>query len=147
MWRILAGGGAVLLLGMAGVFLFGSRAAAPVLPPAPPPDAIAPPAPLPSKAPEANEKTREQKRFDRYDKDRDDIITRDELLAPRRKAYAKLDTDHDGRLSFEEWAIATSERFAHADADKSGKLTRAEFATTRRKTKPKPKCVCSEGGE
>src|SRR3546814_3871441 len=96
---------------MAGLFLFGSRAAAPLLPPAPPLEAIAAPAPLPSKAPEASEKTREQKRFDRYDKDRDDIITRDELLAPRRKAYAKLDTDHDGRLSFEEWAIATSEKF------------------------------------
>src|SRR3546814_12714385 len=92
-----------------------SRAAAPLLPPAPPLEAISAPAPRPSKAHEASEKTREQKRFDRYDKDRDDIITRDELLAPRRKAYAKLDTDHDGRLSFEEWAIATSEKFARAD--------------------------------
>src|SRR3546814_13268509 len=56
-------------------------------------------------------------------------------------------SDLDGRLSFEEWAIATSEKFARADADTSGKLTRAEFATTRRKTKPKPKCVCSKGDE
>src|SRR3546814_11418314 len=84
MWRILAGGGAVLLLGMAGLFLFGSRAAAPLLPPAPPLEATAAPAPLPSKAPEASAQTREQKRIDRYAKNRADIITRHAFLAPRR---------------------------------------------------------------
>src|SRR3546814_13648772 len=127
MWRMLAGGGAVLLLGMAGLFLFGSRAAAPLLPPAPPLEAIAAPAPLPSKAPEASEKTREQKRFDRYDKDRDDLITRAELLAPRRNADATLATDHDRRLCSAEWCVHTSHNYSRDAPATPGKRARARL--------------------
>ena len=58
------------------------------------------PDPAAEELPRALPKTREQKRFGRYDKDRDGAITRDEYLASRRKAYAKLDTNGDGRLSF-----------------------------------------------
>jgi Ca2+-binding EF-hand superfamily protein len=42
--------------------------------------------------------------FDRADKNKDVRITRDELLQPRRKAFAKLDKNRDGRLSLDEWA-------------------------------------------
>src|SRR3546814_1864328 len=73
----------------------------------------------PPAAPEASEQKREERRFNRYDKDRDEAITREEYLASRRKAFAKLDVNGDGRLSFEEWAIRTTDKFAKADADGS----------------------------
>ncbi len=87
-------------------------------------------------------KTREEKRFNRYDKDRDDVITRIELMGSRTKDFKKLDTDGNNLLSFEEWAVKTSEKFATADADRNGRLTRAEFATTATKPKPKAACAC-----
>jgi len=98
---------------------------------------VAPPMP-----PEASEKDREAKRFDRYDRNRDGIITRTEMLASRAKAFRKLDTDGNNLLSFEEWAVATSDKFAGADGDKDGKLSRAEFATTAPKPAARPKCKC-----
>lgn len=54
-------------------------------------------------APKADPKTREQKRFARYDKDKDGIITRDEMLGSRVTAFKKLDKNGDKFLSFEEW--------------------------------------------
>lgn len=92
--------------------------------------------------PEATDKTREQKRFDRYDKDRDGSITRGEYLLPRTKAFAKLDTNHDGMLSFDEWAVKTENKFAMADKDKSGAMSPAEFLATavKHKTHPRAKC-------
>lgn len=147
MWRYLVGGlGALLLVG-AGVMLFRGTAREPALPAMPralvQQDATADAEPLPA-APEASPKTREQKRFNRYDKDRNGAITREEYLASRRKAYAKLDTNGDGRLSFEEWSVKAAQKFAAADADRSGAMNAAEFATTAVKRKPraKPKCVC-----
>jgi hypothetical protein len=95
--------------------------------------------PLPDQAPEATPKTREQRRFGRYDKDKDGAITRDEYLAARRKAYAKLDANGDGRLSFDEWATKAIVKFATADGDRSGAMTAAEFATTAVKRKPRPR--------
>jgi len=144
MWRYVLGGVAALLLVGAGFMLSNSRAR----PPSPlaaqpaPATAAAQDEPLPAGVPEASERTREQKRFDRYDKDRNAQITREEYLAQRRKAYAKLDANHDGQLSFEEWAIKTTTKFALADADKSGAMTPAEFATTapKRSAKRKPNC-------
>jgi hypothetical protein len=143
MWRYLAGGVSALLLVTAGFLFFrsGAKPDVPLLAPAP--QTAPTPAPLPSAAPAAAEKTREQKRFDRYDKDRDGRITRDEYLASRRKAFAKLDTDHDGRLSFDEWAIRTTTKFAKADADHSGAMTPAEFLTTKVVRKTAPKCACA----
>ena len=90
--------------------------------------------------PEASEKTREQKRFDRYDRNRDGKVDRDEYLLSRHKAFAKLDTNGDGKLSFEEYSAKAIGKFDKADADRSGTLDAAEFATTRVQRKPRPKC-------
>lgn len=149
MWRYLAGGAAALLFTAVGWLLFRGEAR---------PEAVLPPAPRPAATatadgtaadvalPVASERTREQKRFDRYDKDRNASVTREEYLAARRKAFAKLDTDGDGRLTFDEWAAKTTQRFATADRDKSGALTATEFATTRpqRKTPSRPRCACPQ---
>jgi hypothetical protein len=96
----------------------------------------------PATAPEASEKTREEKRFDRSDRNNDGKIVLAELLEPRKKAFAKLDKNGDGKLSFEEWAHTTIDKFNGADADRNGQLTRAEFATTAPKPHPKPRCGC-----
>jgi hypothetical protein len=145
MWRYLAGSAATLVLVTAGLFLWNARAsrASPI--PAAPQAVVssdnqvelAPP-------PEASERTREEKRFARYDKDRNGQVAQAEYLAARRKGFDKLDTNHDGRLSFEEYAVKAVQKFAAADKDKSGQLNATEFATTRvvRKTKPKPKRDC-----
>ena len=145
MWRYLAGAVAALLLAGAGVMLFRGTAREPALPAMPRSLAQAEGGgALPDTVPEASPKTREQKRFDRYDKDRDGRITRDEYLASRRKAYAKLDTNGDGRLSFDEWAVKAATKFAGADADRSGAMDAKEFATTAVKRKPRAaaRCVC-----
>ncbi|TKD50694.1 EF-hand domain-containing protein [Sphingomonas baiyangensis] len=154
MWRYLVGALAALLLGGAGLFLFGTSAservalAAPPDPPAADDREAATDAVPEVRVPEATPKTREEKRFDRYDKDRDDSITRDEYLASRRKAFAKLDTNGDGRLSFDEWAIRTTTRFADADADRSRTLDRSEFATTAPKRRaPRRAAACPPAGE
>ncbi len=81
--------------------------------------------------PTASEKTREQKRFSRYDKDKNGAVAREEYLTARRKAFAKFDVNGDGRLVFEEYAIKTTSKFAKADSDRSGQLTPAEFLATR----------------
>jgi hypothetical protein len=144
MWRYFVGVGAVLLLAVAGVFLFrGSASVQPALAATPPAARAGEDAALPDEAPSASAKTREQKRFDRIDKDKNDTITRDEFFVLRRKAFAKLDTNGDGRLSFEEWAIRGTTRFAAADKDRSGTLNRTEFATTAVKRKaPAARCAC-----
>jgi hypothetical protein len=95
--------------------------------------------------PEASELTREQRRFYRYDRNRDGIITRNEMLSTRSDAFRKLDVDGNNLLTFEEWAVTTVERFEGADANGDDKLTPEEFATTapkRRAAPAKPKCDC-----
>ncbi len=143
MARFLAGAAACLLM-ITGAFLLwqGRAESGGQLPAAPPPRAEtrAPIAPA-ARAPEATPKNREEKRFWRADKDKDGLIQAEELLAPRRKAYAKLDENGDGRLSFEEWAVKTIDKFNGADADRSRTLTPREYATTA----PKPvkkSCRC-----
>lgn len=146
MWRYLAGAAGALLLAGGGLFLWQSGDSGPKIAAAP--LQAAEPTALPEQPPAATEKTREEKRFARYDKDKDGKVAREEFLASRRKAYAKLDTNGDGRLSFEEWSAKTSERFAKADADKSATLTPEEFATTRiarKATRPAPCVPESEG--
>ncbi len=96
----------------------------------------------PDPPPAASEKTKEEKRFARADKDDDGKITKLELLEPRRKAFAKLDSNGNGSLSFEEWAVKTVEKFSGADGDRSGFLTPAEYETTKPKSRPKPRCNC-----
>ncbi|MDR6850871.1 hypothetical protein J2Y54_000364 [Sphingomonas sp. BE123] len=147
MWRYVAGGVAALLMAGAGVFLFQSKATPDPLP-TPPAAEARPEAPSAAadsaEVPQAPDRSREEKRFDRNDKDRNGLISLAELQQPRRKAFAKLDSNGDGRLSFEEWSVRTSTRFAAADTDKSGTLTRAEFATTapKRKARTTPRCDC-----
>ena len=92
--------------------------------------------------PTASEKPREQKRFSRYDHDKDGKVSRDEFLAARRKAFAKLDTNGDGKLSFDEYAVKTETRFADADKNKDNSLDPAEFATTKIQRKSKPRVNC-----
>ena len=147
MWRWIAGGAGVVLAAIAGWLLIGGRSssdAQPLLPAmqAQPTNAPAVVDGMPATVPEATERTREQKRFDRYDKDRNGAVTRDEYLAQRRKAYAKLDINHDGVLSFEEYAVKATTKFAAADADKSGAMNAAEFATTAVKRKPARRAPC-----
>ena len=112
--------------------------------PAPEQLPIADPADLEGPAPpEASELTREEKRFFRYDRDRDRIITRTEMLSTRSDAFRKLDVDGNNLLTFEEWAVTTVERFEGADSNGDDKLTPVEFATTAPKPKKsKPACKC-----
>ena len=145
MWRYLAGAAATLVLVTAGFFLWNARADRPSPVPAAPEavvasqsdDDLAPP-------PAASEKTREEKRFARYDKDKNGQVAQADYLASRHKGFDKLDANHDGRLSFEEYAVKGVQKFAAADKDNSGQLNATEFATTRviRKAKPKAKRDC-----
>jgi hypothetical protein len=99
----------------------------------------------PPKLPQADNRTREQKRFDRYDRNRDGTVLRNEMMASRTAAFRKLDKDGNNLLSFEEWAVKTSDRFAAADANKDGRLLPGEFAATAPKPKPPGKqaiCAC-----
>ncbi|MXP43576.1 EF-hand domain-containing protein [Allopontixanthobacter sediminis] len=92
--------------------------------------------------PEATELTREQRRFFRYDQNRDRIISRNEMLSSPTDAFRKLDQDGNNLLSFEEWAVATAARFDGADRNRHRELTPEEFATTRPKPAAKPVCRC-----
>ena len=92
--------------------------------------------------PTVSKATKEERRFARYDKNRDGGIARAEMLGSRVKAFRKLDTNGDSFLSFDEWAIATAKRFDGADKDRSGTLTPAEFATTAPNPATKAKCRC-----
>jgi EF hand len=148
MWRFLAGVGAAVLLMMAGLLVWQAQADKPSPIPlasaaaaADAPLGIADLAP----PPEASERTREEKRFARYDKDRNGAVGRDEYLFSRQMGFAKLDANHDGRISFEEYAVKAVVKFAAADRDKNSALNATEFATTRviRKAKAKPKCAPS----
>ncbi|WP_419827463.1 EF-hand domain-containing protein [Sphingomonas sp.] len=142
--RYLAGVASALLLVAAGFFLWRALArdgTAPALPqPLAQVAAAGPEAPTAADAPQATEATREEKRFHRYDHDRDGKVSREEYLAARRKAFARLDLNHDGVLQFDEYAAKAGAKFAGADADKSGALDAAEFATTRVVRKAKPRC-------
>ncbi|HET9458915.1 MAG TPA: histidine kinase [Sphingomicrobium sp.] len=144
MWRFLAGAVASFLMMTGAFLLWQSRAEeAQQLPPAPPasraPSMIAQ---KPPPAPEAPARSREEKRFDRADKNKDGRIEMAELLQPRRKPFAKLDTNRDGKLSFEEWAVKTVDKFKGADRDRNGQLSRAEYASTAPKPAKKKSCSC-----
>ncbi|KEO91473.1 hypothetical protein EH31_02055 [Erythrobacter longus] len=92
--------------------------------------------------PEASELTREERRFFRYDRNRDRKITRNEMLSSRADAFRKLDKDGNNLLTFEEWAVRTSDRFAEMDGDGNRELSQAEFATSAPKPSRKPRCNC-----
>jgi hypothetical protein len=143
----MAGVASALLLVAAGFFLWSGQAESedPV-PPAPRPRPLLTPlasqaGPVP-RPPEASEKSKEEKRFGRSDKNKDGRITLEELYQPRRKAFAKLDRNGDGRLAFEEWAASTAEKFAKADGDRSSWLSAKEYETTKPKPAKPKKCAC-----
>lgn len=154
MRRFLAGGAGALLLVAGGLFLWQGQAsqdnAIPAMPPPPdiaeglpeaqagaPAFGAAPPTP-----PEAPKASREEVRFNRYDRNRDELISRLEMMGSRTKAFKALDKDGNNLLSFEEWAAATGERFAGADANRDELLTRKEFASTRPKQAARAGCRC-----
>ena len=92
--------------------------------------------------PEATELSKEQQRFFRYDRNRDQSISRTEMLSTRTDGFRKLDKDGNNLLTFEEWAVATVDKFEGADANRDNELTPAEFATTKPKPDSKPACRC-----
>jgi len=148
MWRFAAGVVSALLLVTAGIFVWRAQAGSPSAIPAAPVEAAAAGDEALGIAdlagpPTASEKTREQKRFARYDKDKNGIVVRAEYLASRQKSFAKLDLNGDGRLSLDEYAVKAVVKFNAADRDKTGGLNATEFAMTRvvRKARPKPKCL------
>lgn len=116
---------------------------------APEPDLSMPEDPL-LRAPRAREKTAEERRFDRLDRNRDGKIQQAEFLAARKRNFDRLDVNGDGVLSFAEYAAAGIRRFAELDGNGDGTLSRAEFAASA----PRPRqqtarasaadCDCSE---
>lgn len=150
MSRMVLGGFVALLL--AGVGLFWWQGRAEVERGAPPPDpAVIAPTGLPSAdiagmrgpaPPEASTLSREQRRFFRYDMNKDQSISRDEMLATRTDGFRKLDRDGNNLLTFEEWAVTTVTRFDTADVDRNGQLTAGEFAATAPKPSARPSCRC-----
>ena len=143
MLRFVAGAAACFLLMTGAFIIWQSRAESPGLPAAPPPRLATPSmATAPLEAPEASPKSREERRFSRADKDKNGRIETEELLGPRRKAFAKLDANGNGTLSFEEWAVKTVDKFRGADRDRSGWLTPAEYVTTAPPPPKKKRCAC-----
>ncbi len=165
--RMVLGAFAALLMVAAGLFWWQGRAE--LARAVPPPDISAnPPADqapiaLPSANPNARGSalpragkarlSREQARFNRYDRNRDGEISRTEMLSTRVKAFQKLDTNHDNMLSFEEWAVKTSDRFKDIDTNHDGVITPVELAAydaaaeaKRKQRKPATRCADGSAG-
>jgi hypothetical protein len=152
--RILLGGLGALMLAAGGLWLWQTQAASENPIPAAPPAEIVSDAlpiagvnapafgPAPPTPPVAPKASREEVRFNRYDRNRDELISRVEMMGSRTKAFKELDRDGNNLLTFEEWAVATGDRFASADRDADNLLTRKEFARTRPKQAAKPECRC-----
>jgi hypothetical protein len=155
--RIVLGAFAALLLVAAGLFWWQGRAETEQG--APPPLEIASgevdpqdvEAELPSEdgagmigpaLPVVDEEGREERRFNRLDRNRDNLVSRNEMLSPRVAAFRKLDRDGNNLLSFEEWAVMTANRFKGADGNGDRQLSRQEFESTRPKQSAQPKCRC-----
>jgi hypothetical protein len=143
--------GGLVLAGI-GVFWWQGRAAIEQgAPPPPAPPVAADPMKLPladpgsqkgPAPPEMSELGKEEQRFFRYDRNRDRMITRDEMLSTRTDGFRALDKDGNNLLTFEEWAVTTVDRFGAADKDGDGRLSPREFATTAPKPAPKKKPAC-----
>ncbi len=155
MKKFAAGAAGMMLMLTAGLFIWiGAQGQDNPIPEAPPPPKQAEPeslpvaeldaetlGPAPPTPPKAYKASREEMRFNRYDRNRDEIITRLEMMSSRTDSFRKLDKDGNNLLTFEEWAVATSDRFVRADGNANGQLTRTEFRTTRPK-RSKPRCKC-----
>ena len=155
MLRYVYGAGSALLLVLAGFFIWRSQAETEQSVPQAPvsadadeeaDDGDAPAATgRPRRPPSAPERTKEERRFNRADRDNDGRVTREEMMAPRLKAFQRLDTNRNNALSFEEWAARTITKFGTADANRDGALTRQEYATTAPRQRARPKgqnCAC-----
>lgn len=153
MLKFVAGAGAAMLLILSGFFIWKSVAQSDSSISAPDyftselvaEDEEAGESEGPAPPPAADTRNKEQRRFDRADKDKNGVIVLEELYQPRRRAFGRLDKNGDGRLSFEEWAVRTSTRFAEADRNRDRQLNRAEYATTapRRRAPARTKANCS----
>lgn len=147
MLRFLAGAAAAFLLLTGAFFVWQSRAdERPGLPAAPAPRAYS--ASMLSggdtlQAPEASPQSREEKRFSRYDKNKDGKVEADEYLAARRRNFDKLDLDHNGALSFQEYAIKGIQKFQAAGGAK-GWLSPAEFVKTAPPPPKRKTCSCAK---
>lgn len=86
------------------------------------PDAPAPDIPLVAPVSDVTPLDREARRFQRYDKDRDGIVSQAEYLLNRKRAFDRMDVDGNGVLSFAESAVKGVAKFSKADADRDGKL-------------------------
>jgi len=145
MLRFLAGAASCFLLLTGAFLIWQSRAEErPGLPAAPAPRAYS--ASLlsgaqPLEAPEATPQSREEKRFSRYDKNKDGKVEADEYLAARRRNFDKLDLDHNGALSFQEYAIKGIQKFQAAGGAK-GWLSPAEFVKTAPPPAKRKTCSC-----
>ena len=159
MLRFLAGAASCFLLLTGAFLIWQSRAdERPGLPAAPAPRAYSASmlsGAQPLEAPEATPQSREQKRFSRYDHNKDGKVEADEYLAARRRNFDKLDLDHNGQLSFQEYAIKGIQKFQAAGGAK-GWLSPAEFVKTapppaKRKTcscgRPQPAQVAENGDD
>ncbi|MCB2082832.1 MAG: hypothetical protein KDD90_02105 [Sphingomonadaceae bacterium] len=153
--RILLGAFGALVLAGVGLFWWQGRAQVEQGAPPPDPATLADPDAEPETPvadagdmrgpapPEATELSREQRRFFRYDRNRDLRITRNEMLSTRTNDFRKLDKDGNNLLTFEEWAVTTATRFDKADANGDRELSQREFATTApKRSARKPACKC-----
>jgi len=148
MLRFFAGAAAAFLLLTGAFLIWQSRAAErPGLPAAPAPRAYGASmlsGAQPLEAPEASSESRAEKRFSRYDRNKDGKVEADEYLAARRKNFDKLDLDHNGSLSFQEYAIKGIQKFQAADQGRKGWLNEAEFATTTPPPTKHKTCSCGK---
>jgi hypothetical protein len=142
MIRFLAGAASCFLLLTGAFLLWQGRAEKSPLPPAPQPRGISMAAYSTSlSAPEASPKSREEKRFSRYDKNKDGKVQAAEYLAARQKNFEKLDADRNGALSFQEYAVKGIEKFDAAGGRK-GWLSPAEFVATAPPPSKRKSCSC-----
>lgn len=151
MHRILIGGVAALLMTGGGLLVRQGMANQPSIIPAPPSPAVIsdelPRAgadatvcgPAPPTPPEVPKASREEVRFNRYDRNRDELVSRLEMMSSQTMAFKTLDTDSNNLLMFEEWAAANRQRFTSAGGHENQLLTRKEFARGRSKTVAKPR--------
>ncbi|MHB9878743.1 histidine kinase [Pacificimonas sp. ICDLI1SI03] len=106
-----------------------------------PPTPACEPMVSPPPAPKADPALREQRRFNRNDRDKDGVVAKEEYLHSRQRSFDKMDENGDGHIDFTEYSVKQRERFDNSDCDSSRTLTPAEFASTAtRKDAPEPDC-------
>ena len=93
--------------------------------------------------PEADPVTREQKRFDPLDCNREGRIAANEMLAPSRGGLPQARCRSQQSAVIPGLAVRTIKQFSGADANHDGALTRKEFATTKRNSGEHLACRCS----